>query len=150
MQRDIITSTITWHLRLVGSNNFGEHTSFSPFTLIMLTPACAIVVSSRDTGAVRGVDAAVTATAAVRGVAVAVAATAAVRGVAATVTATTAVRGVAAAVTATATVHRIAVAVTATAAVRGVTVAVTATAAVVSRTFIACPIRSRLYFLATI
>ena len=33
MQRDIITSTITWHLGLVGSNNFGEYTSFSPFTL---------------------------------------------------------------------------------------------------------------------
>ena len=28
MQRDIITSTITWHLGLVGSNNFGEYTSF--------------------------------------------------------------------------------------------------------------------------
>ena len=33
MQRDIITSTITWHLGLLGSNNFGEYTSFSPFTL---------------------------------------------------------------------------------------------------------------------
>ena len=33
MQRDIITSTITWHLELVGSNNFGEYTSFSSFTL---------------------------------------------------------------------------------------------------------------------
>ena len=33
MQRDIITSTITWHLGLEGSNNFGEYTSFSPFTL---------------------------------------------------------------------------------------------------------------------
>ena len=33
MQHDIITSTITWHLELVGSNNFGEYTSFSPFTL---------------------------------------------------------------------------------------------------------------------
>ena len=33
MQRDIITSTITWHLGLVGFNNFGEYTSFSPFTL---------------------------------------------------------------------------------------------------------------------
>ena len=33
LQRDIITSTITWHLGLVGSNNFGEYTSFSPFTL---------------------------------------------------------------------------------------------------------------------
>ena len=33
MQRDRITSTITWHLGLLGSNNFGEHTSFSPFTL---------------------------------------------------------------------------------------------------------------------
>ena len=37
MQRDIITSTIAWHLGLVGSNNFGEHTSFSPFTLPMPT-----------------------------------------------------------------------------------------------------------------
>ena len=37
MQRDIITSTITWHLRLVGSNNFGEYTSFSPFTLAITT-----------------------------------------------------------------------------------------------------------------
>ena len=27
MQGDIITSTITWHLGLVGSNNFGEHSS---------------------------------------------------------------------------------------------------------------------------
>ena len=27
MQRDIITSTITWHLGPVGSNNFGEYTS---------------------------------------------------------------------------------------------------------------------------
>ena len=35
MQRDIITSTITWHLGLVGSNNFGEYTSFSPFTLAL-------------------------------------------------------------------------------------------------------------------
>ena len=33
MQRDIITITITWHLGLVGYNNFGEYTSFSPFTL---------------------------------------------------------------------------------------------------------------------
>ena len=33
MQRDIITSTITWHLGLVGSNNFGEHAPFSPCTL---------------------------------------------------------------------------------------------------------------------
>ena len=32
MQHDIITSTITWHLGLLGSNNFGEYTSFSPFT----------------------------------------------------------------------------------------------------------------------
>ena len=38
MQRDVITSTITWHLGLVGSNNFGEYTSFSPFTLG--APAC--------------------------------------------------------------------------------------------------------------
>ena len=37
MQRDIINSTITWHLGLVGSNNFGEYTSFSPF--ILSTPA---------------------------------------------------------------------------------------------------------------
>ena len=33
MQRDIISSTTTWHFGLVGSNNFGEYTSFSPFTL---------------------------------------------------------------------------------------------------------------------
>ena len=33
IQRDIITSTLTWHLGLVGSNYFGEYTSFSPFTL---------------------------------------------------------------------------------------------------------------------
>ena len=33
MKSDIITSTITWHLGLVGSNNFSEYTSFSPFTL---------------------------------------------------------------------------------------------------------------------
>ena len=33
MQHDIITSNITWHLGLVGSNNFGEYTFFSPFTL---------------------------------------------------------------------------------------------------------------------
>ena len=33
MQLDIFTSTITWHLGLAGSNNFGECTSFSPFTL---------------------------------------------------------------------------------------------------------------------
>ena len=33
MQRDIITSTITWHFGLVGSNNFGEYTSFSLFIL---------------------------------------------------------------------------------------------------------------------
>ena len=33
MPLDIITSTITWHLGLVGCNNFGEYTSFSPFTL---------------------------------------------------------------------------------------------------------------------
>ena len=32
MQRDIITSTITWHLELVGSNNFGEYTSFRKYT----------------------------------------------------------------------------------------------------------------------
>ena len=38
MQRDIITSTITWHLGLVGSNNFGEHTSFSAFTLTLSYP----------------------------------------------------------------------------------------------------------------
>ena len=35
MQLDIITSTITRHLGLVGSNNFGEYTSFSPFTLVV-------------------------------------------------------------------------------------------------------------------
>ena len=34
MQRDIITSTITWHLGLVGFNNIGEYTSFSPFTFL--------------------------------------------------------------------------------------------------------------------
>ena len=33
MERDIITSTITWHFGLLGSNNFSEYTSFSPFTL---------------------------------------------------------------------------------------------------------------------
>ena len=32
-KRDIISRIITWHLGLVGSNNFGEYTSFSPFTL---------------------------------------------------------------------------------------------------------------------
>ena len=35
MQRDIITSTITRYLGLVGFNNFGEYTSFSPFTLVL-------------------------------------------------------------------------------------------------------------------
>ena len=41
MQRDIITSTITWHLGLVGSKNFGDYTSFSPFTLgIIATTMC--------------------------------------------------------------------------------------------------------------
>ena len=35
--RDIITSTITWNLGRVGSNNFGENTSFSPFTLQLHT-----------------------------------------------------------------------------------------------------------------
>ena len=34
MQRGIFTSTINWHLGLIGSNNFSEYTSFSPFTLI--------------------------------------------------------------------------------------------------------------------
>ena len=34
VQRDIITSTITRHLEHVGSNNFGEYTSFSPFSLV--------------------------------------------------------------------------------------------------------------------
>ena len=43
MRRDIITSTITWHLGLVGSNNFGECTSFSPFTLVVM-PRCRVVV----------------------------------------------------------------------------------------------------------
>ena len=33
MQRDIITSTFTWHLGLEASNNFGEYASFRPFTL---------------------------------------------------------------------------------------------------------------------
>ena len=37
MQRDIIQSTITRHLGLVGSNNFGEYTFFSPFTLVPLS-----------------------------------------------------------------------------------------------------------------
>ena len=37
MQRDIIAITITWHLWLVGSNDFGEYTSFSPFTLLAPT-----------------------------------------------------------------------------------------------------------------
>ena len=37
MQRDIITSTITWHLGLVRSDNFGEYTSFSPFTFLLTT-----------------------------------------------------------------------------------------------------------------
>ena len=36
-QRDIITSTITWHLELLCSNYFGEYTSFSPFTLLPTT-----------------------------------------------------------------------------------------------------------------
>ena len=45
MQRDIITSTITWHLGLVGANNFGEYTSFSPFTLVTRT-----MLSSRIIG----------------------------------------------------------------------------------------------------
>ena len=39
MQRDIITSTEyldTWHLGLVGSNNFGEYTSFSPLFCVYL------------------------------------------------------------------------------------------------------------------
>ena len=37
MHRDKITSTSTWHLGLVGSNNFGEYSSFSPFTLMHST-----------------------------------------------------------------------------------------------------------------
>ena len=37
MHRDIITSTITWHLGRAGSNNFIEYTSFSLFTLKMTT-----------------------------------------------------------------------------------------------------------------
>ena len=37
MQHDIIISTITWHLGLAGSNNFGEYTSSSPFTLLIVT-----------------------------------------------------------------------------------------------------------------
>ena len=41
MQRDIITSTITWHLGLVGSNNFGISILplYSPFTLVGSTCA---------------------------------------------------------------------------------------------------------------
>ena len=37
MQHDIITSTITRHHGLVGSNNFGEYASLSPFTLVVRT-----------------------------------------------------------------------------------------------------------------
>ena len=37
MQRDMIIGTITSHLGLVGSNTFGEYTSFSPFTLVEIT-----------------------------------------------------------------------------------------------------------------
>ena len=37
MQRDIITSTIRWHLGLIGSNNFGEYTCSSKFTLVCMT-----------------------------------------------------------------------------------------------------------------
>ena len=40
MQRDIITSTITWHLGLLGSNNFGEYTTFTPFTFCAYTLHC--------------------------------------------------------------------------------------------------------------
>ena len=39
-QLDIITSTVTWHLGLVGSNNFGEHTSSRPFTLGYIAKGC--------------------------------------------------------------------------------------------------------------
>ena len=49
MQREIITSTITWHLGLVGSNNFGEYTSFSPFTLVLPTPTDEVVEPSNNT-----------------------------------------------------------------------------------------------------
>ena len=55
MQRDIITSTITWHLGLVGSNNFGEYTSFSPFTLVVPSPGVRVAVAEpliRDLGRV--------------------------------------------------------------------------------------------------
>ena len=48
MQRDIITSTITWHLGLVGSNNFGEYTSFRPFTLLLCTSSF-LTLSIHDT-----------------------------------------------------------------------------------------------------
>ena len=61
MQCDIILSTITWHLRLVGSNNFGEYTSFSPFTLLEMciskvansavTPVNSNIAFSSSTGA---------------------------------------------------------------------------------------------------
>ena len=39
VQRDIIASTITWHLGVAGSNNFGEYTSFSPFILLSTSHA---------------------------------------------------------------------------------------------------------------
>ena len=38
MKLDIISSTITWHLGLAGSHNFGEYTSFSPVTVYLPTP----------------------------------------------------------------------------------------------------------------
>ena len=44
MQRDIITSTITWHLGLVGSNNFDEYTSFGPFTLDVMPTKCLLLL----------------------------------------------------------------------------------------------------------
>ena len=50
IKRDIISSTITWHPGLAGSNNFGEYTSFSPFTLGMwtlfdcLSPICFLLI----------------------------------------------------------------------------------------------------------
>ena len=48
MQHDIITSTISWYLGLVGYNNFGEYTSFSPFTLS--TAAMSVLALSAHQG----------------------------------------------------------------------------------------------------
>ena len=55
MQRDKITSTITWHLELAGSNNFREYTFFSPFTLVVPSPGVRVTVAeslNRDLGRV--------------------------------------------------------------------------------------------------